>query len=217
MNEPLPPQPQIYLISPVLADTDRFSATVGQILAAATVACVLLDIDARDPAEAKRRLRALAPLVQDRGAAALARDPTLAVKAGADGAHMRIDRPEDLHSLEAAVGSLKPDRIVGAGGSLTRHEAMAAGEQGVDYVLFGETPAGAPPWDLTELVDTVVWWSEIFTPPCVALCAELDHAPALIRAGADFLAFGDALWREADPAAALRAALPAALSRGTVA
>ena len=60
----------------------------------------------------------------------------LVARAGADGAHLT-----GIEALEEALPSLKPDRIAGVGGLPTRHDSMAAGEAGADYVLFGEPDA----------------------------------------------------------------------------
>ena len=64
--------------------------------------------------------------------------PQLAARAGADGAHLT-----GIEAFAAALGALKPDRIAGAGGLRSRHDAMLAAEAGADYVMFGE-PAPTP-------------------------------------------------------------------------
>ena len=57
----------------------------------------------------------------------------IVARAGADGAHV-----DGMDALSEALTALKPDRIVGAGGLHSRHDAMTSGEAGADYVLFGE-------------------------------------------------------------------------------
>ena len=77
---------------------------------------------------------------------------------------------------------------------------MAAGEAGADYLMFG---CGAEPH--AQIVERVAWWAEIFTVPCVGYAHNLGAIGDLVRAGADFIALGDAVF--ADPrgaAAALR-------------
>ena len=79
---------------------------------------------------------------------------------------------------------------------------MAAGEAGADYVMFGG-PGGAEPDG--GVVERVAWWADIFNVPCVAYAHDLGAIGDLVRAGADFIALGDAVF--ADPrgaAAALR-------------
>ncbi|MGC5340812.1 thiamine phosphate synthase, partial [Escherichia coli] len=76
------------------------------------------------------RIKALAPVVQNAGAALLVDGhPEIVARGGADGAHL-----PDIAALEEAMPSLKPDRIAGVGGLETRHESMNAGEMGADYV-----------------------------------------------------------------------------------
>ena len=43
-------------------------------------------------------------------------------------------------AFAAALAFLKPDRIAGAGGLASRHDAMLAAETGADYVMFGDPP-----------------------------------------------------------------------------
>ena len=71
------------------------------------------------------RVKALAPAIQNAGAALLLDGHVeLVARAGADGAHLT-----GLAALEDALPSLKPDRIAGVGGLATRHDSMAAGER----------------------------------------------------------------------------------------
>ncbi|MGH6915390.1 MAG: thiamine phosphate synthase, partial [Geminicoccales bacterium] len=54
-----------------------------------------------------------------------------------------------------------------------------------------------------RLLELIAWWNELFVLPCLAEGA-LDAAAcaSLARAGADFVALGDAVWRHPDGAAA---------------
>ena len=66
--------------------------------------------------------------LQPRGVALLLDGrPELAARAGADGAHL-----PGIEALTAAIGALKPERIAGAGGLKSRHDAMLAAEGGAD-------------------------------------------------------------------------------------
>jgi len=197
------PTPRLYLLTPRFADVAAFAPRLDAGLAGADVACVLLDVDARDPSEAKRIVRALAPIVQRRDAALLVRDPVLAARAGADGVH--IPAGEDFENvLRLAIESVKPERIVGAGNVRTRHDAMVAGDLDADYVMFGDPSADGwtPPRE--AVLERVSWWAEIFNAPCVAYAADLADAAAFADAGADFIGLGEALW--SDPRGPERAA-----------
>src|SRR5262249_51770422 len=57
----------------------------------------------------------------------------IVARAGADGAHLT-----GIATFAASLALLKPDRIAGAGGLRSRHDAMLAGETGADYVMFGD-------------------------------------------------------------------------------
>ena len=95
--------------------------------------------------------------------------------------------------MERGAAALKPDRIVGAGGLQSRHDAMTAGEAGADYVLFGEPDRDGHRPRLEAIVERVHWWAEVFEPPCVGYAATLDEVGALAAAGADFVLLDDAV------------------------
>jgi thiamine-phosphate pyrophosphorylase len=93
--------------------------------------------------------------------------------------------------------SLKPDRIAGVGGLATRHDSMAAGERGADYVLFGEPDAGGQRPSVDAIAERLQWWDELFEPPCIGFAASREEAFEFAAAGADFVLVGDFIW--ADP------------------
>ncbi len=179
-----PPAPRLYLVAPALTDPGAAVAALGPALAAADIAAVLLRLPAADERTLINRIKEVAPLVQERGAALLLDGrPDLVARAGADGAHLT-----GIEAVRAAIGALKPDRIVGAGGLASRHDAMEAAEAGADYVMFGEPdPAGKRP-SFDAIHERVAWWSEVFEVPCVAYAASLAEVDAL-RA-AEFVALG---------------------------
>jgi thiamine-phosphate pyrophosphorylase len=190
---------RLYLITPPISDWTPYPPLFEAAMATCDVACVLLRTAAHAEGGKKNIARALAPLVQKHGVACLvADDPQWAVRANADGVH--VDGAGER--LQSALRALRPGHIIGAGGLPTRDAAMAAGEAGADYLMFGG-PCGAEPH--AAIVERVVWWAEIFTVPCVGYAHNLGAIGDLTRAGADFIALGDAVF--ADPrgaAAALR-------------
>ena len=138
-TKPPPPRPapRLYLATPELDDPSQLAASLPGLLAGADVAAVLVRLRETDQKTMISRIKALAPAVQDSGAALLLDGHVeLVARAGADGAHLN-----GIAAMEDAMPSLKPDRIAGVGGLATRHDSMAAGEAGVDYVLFGEPDA----------------------------------------------------------------------------
>ena len=143
---------------------------------------------------ANRRVKAMAPAVQDKGAALLLDGRAdLVARGGADGAHL-----SGIASFTAALETLKPERIAGTGGLASRHDAMLAAEQGSDYVMFGEPdPTGKCP-AFAAIEDRIGWWAEVFEIPCVGYSESLETISPLVVAGADFVALGDAAWLEPD-------------------
>ena len=187
------PAPRLYLITPPVADASAFSAALAQALPAADVAAVMLRLADADERSLINRIKALCPVVQNAGAAlVLDGHADLVARAGADGAHLT-----GIEAFTEAVERLKPERIAGVGGLASRHDAMVAAEAGADYVMFGEPDAvsGRPSFDAVK--ERVAWWAEVFEIPCVGYAAALDEIGPLVAAGADFVALGDWLWRDA--------------------
>jgi thiamine-phosphate pyrophosphorylase len=179
---------RLFLITPPIDDAAAFAPLLESALTTCDIACVLLRTAARDDTERKSIIKSMAPIAQKLNVACLAaNDPALAVRADADGVH--IDG--DLEEIEEAIRALHPSRIVGAGGMTTRDAAMTAGEAGVDYLMFG-SPSGTEPH--AAIVERVAWWAEIFNVPCIGYAHELGGIADLVRAGADFVALGDAVF-----------------------
>ena len=168
---------------------------------------MLLRHAARDERAGKALVRDAATLVQTAGAALLVEaSPRLAAHADADGVHV----PAPGEALEAAIGSLKPERIVGCGGLGSRDDAMRAGETDVDYLMFGEPDAAGETPDAAWTLERVRWWAEIFNVPCVGFAQRLDEVGPLAAAGAEFVALGAAVFDDArGPGAAVDEAMRA--------
>ena len=179
------PAPRLYLVAP--QDAAGLANQLADALGAADIAAVLLRLPATDERGQVNHVKALAPTVQNRGAALLLDGhPDLAARAGADGSHL-----SGIEALGSAIATLKPARIAGCGGLETRHEAMVAAEAGADYVMFGEpdTSGGRPAFE--AIAQRVAWWAEVFEIPFVGFAATLDEVEPLAAAGADFIAMGD--------------------------
>ena len=186
------PAPRLYLVTPPVVDARAFATPLAAALAAGDVAAVLLRLSDADERTQINHAKTLCPLVQDKGAAALIDGHAdLVARAGADGAHMT-----GITDFTAALEQLKPERIVGVGGLVTRHDAMAAAEAGADYVMFGEPNAAGERPGFDAIEERVAWWAEVFEAPCVGYAASDDEVAALVKAGADFVALGDWLWRD---------------------
>ena len=196
------PRQRLYLVTPRIEDPATFARHIDQALTAGDVAAVLLrpaDGDARTQIECAKTIAAI---VQRRDVALLIEGHAeIAARAGADGAHIG-----GIEAFVAALPLLKPDRIAGAGGLFSRHDAMLAGEAGADYVMFGEPDRRGrrPPFE--ELEERLLWWAELFEIPGVGYVGHPDEVAALARTGADFVALGEWIWTDPQGAAVAIAA-----------
>jgi len=193
------PAPRLYLITPQIADASAFSARLVSALDAGDVAAVLLRLGDGHERALINCAKSLAAPVQGKGCALLIDSRfDFVARAGADGAHLT-----GVAAFTDAIGQLKPERIAGAGGLVSRHDAMVVAEQGADYVMFGEPDAMGKRPSLSAIEERVEWWAEVFEIPCVGYAASLDEIAPLALAGADFVALGDFVWRNEDAIASI--------------
>jgi thiamine-phosphate pyrophosphorylase len=194
--------PRLYLITPAVEDAATFAPRLEETLDAADIAAVLLRLAPADERTLINRAKAIASIAQRRDVAALLDGhPELVARAGADGGHVAGIEP-----FVAALALLKPDRIAGAGGLLSRHDAMLAGEAGADYVMFGDPDRRGRRPPLVETQERLVWCAELLEVPCVGYAASAEEVEPLARTGADFIALGDWIWTQPRGAAAAIAA-----------
>jgi thiamine-phosphate pyrophosphorylase len=200
--------PRLYLITPQLGDPAAFVHALDAVLETADIAALLLRLEESDERTLLDRVKAVAAVAQRRDTALLLDGRAeIVARTGADGAHLT-----GIEALKAALPLLKPDRIAGAGGLHSRHDAMLAGEALADYVMFGEVDrrGGRPPF--AAIAERLTWWSELFVSPCVGYAATLDEIAPLVQAGADFVALGDWIWTQTDKPAAMVAKAASALA-----
>jgi thiamine-phosphate pyrophosphorylase len=203
------PSCRLYLVTPPLGldDLAAFAPRFAAALAAGDVASALVRVAPEAQGDARRIAERMVETAGGYEAAILIEgEPRLAPRVGADGAH--VSGVGD--ALSDALASLRPERIVGVGALRGRDDAMAAGEAGADYVMFGEPHRDGWTPPLAETTERIAWWAEIFETPCVAYAAQLDHVATLAAAGADFVALGDALWSAPSLGQAIAAAGDAA-------
>lgn len=188
----------LYLVTPVVGDADAIGPALERACAGGRVAAVLLRLAPGDERSLVNRIKALAPCVQAGGAALIVSGGegldlvTIAGRGGADGIHVPVSA-----ELRPLRDRLKDGRILGVGGLRSRHEAMSAGEAGVDYLMFGEPrPDGSVP-DAESVIERATWWAEIFATPCVAFAPGLDMAAEFAATGAEFVAIGEPAWTHA--------------------
>ncbi|HEX8827066.1 MAG TPA: thiamine phosphate synthase [Xanthobacteraceae bacterium] len=203
---------RLYLVTPVLEDPTALTSELEKALGAADVAAVLLRLADGGERTLTERAKAVAAVVQ-RHDVALVLDgrPEIAARAGADGAHLT-----GIQTFASTFAMLKPDRIAGAGGLRSRHDAMLAAETGADYVMFGDPDRHGRRPGFEELLERLTWWTELFEIPCVAYAASEQEIEALARTGADFIALGEWIWCEPNGAAGVAAAAAAKLAEPAV-
>jgi thiamine-phosphate pyrophosphorylase len=214
---------RLYLLTPPTLDAD-FPARLAAALDAGDVAAVRLALPGAPEDTLRQAAETLRPIVQSRGVALILQgDPALAVATGCDGVHVPAGTP--LVGLRKLVGDLQ----IGASCGGSRDAAMSAGDAGADYIAFGPYNDPAHPWVPREDdedgdnetheneessgapdPELLPWWVELMELPAVAEgLITAENCGGLVRAGADFIAVGDAIWGEPDPAAAIKAMLAA--------
>ena len=174
-------------------------------MGAGDVACLQLRLKDATDDEIAKAAKILMPVAHAHDVAFLINDrPDLAQELDADGCHVG---QEDMTYSEARA-LLGEDRIIGVTCHDSRHLAMLAGESGADYVAFGAffPTATKEPKARTD-AEILVWWSDIFEIPCVAIGGiTVDNCTDLIAAGADFIAVVGGVWDYPHgPGAAVRA------------
>src|SRR5581483_523223 len=201
-------QQRLYLVTPRLEEPAAFLPRLEDALGAGDIAAVLVRLADADERTLIDRAKEIATAVQRRDVALLLDGrPEIAARAGADGAHLH--GPD---AFAAALALLKPDRIAGAGGFRSRHDAMLAGEANADYVMFAEPgrfftgDSGGRRLPFDEALERLEWWAELFEIPCVGYAAGLHEVAPLQATGADFIALGEWIWDETDSAGAIVAA-----------
>jgi thiamine-phosphate pyrophosphorylase len=202
MAEDAPQQPQLYLITPPAFDLDVFPVLLSRVLDAAPIACLRLAMATSDEDMLTRAADALREIAHARDIPlVIERHALLAQRLGLDGVHLPRGAGAGLRKLRKELG---PDAIIGASAGTSRHDGLTLAEAGADYVAFA--PMGETALDDGARVDPdlIEWWSEVIEVPVVVEGALTLDLVASLAPLADFLAFGEEIWRSDEPAAALR-------------
>lgn len=212
--------PQIFLATPVITpqeDIDARAAQIGTILAAAPVAALRLRFAVQDERSLIKRVKPLVGVAQAAGAAAILEIvtapagsdgapqavpdlATVAMRAGADGVHL-----DDFARAPELIARFEGQKAVGLANPRNRHDAMEAGEAGVDYLAFGEPRRDASLPDPERAREMAAWWADIFETPCAIFVPDRGAIDSAVRTGAEFISLGDVVF--ADPAGAPQALL----------
>ena len=179
---------RIVLIVPPHASASDIAAA----MAGGDVASVILPQFDADERAFQDRAEAIAPLVQQAGAAfIIAGDSKTAGRVGADGIHVEV-RPADLTNIvDRNAGRI----IVGAGGMKTRHDALETGEAGPDYLFFGKFGFDTLPEPHPRNLALGQWWSEMVEIPAIVMAGNtIASAEEVAMTGADFVALSQAVF-----------------------
>jgi thiamine-phosphate pyrophosphorylase len=184
--------PQIYLVTPTAFAPEDFAPTLAGLLDGVEIACLrlaLADPDADAVARAADTCREIAH----------ARDVPLVIEKHSRAcgtARPRRGAPDRRRALGAGHAQ-------GAGGrrggrracGTSRHDGMAAGEAGADYIAFSPVGDMGLGDDTRAERDLFAWWSEMIELPVVAeggLTLDLIESFAPVT---DFFAIGPEIWR----------------------
>ena len=131
-------------------------------------------------------------------------DLDLAREVAADGVHL-----SDPAQVKETRVRLSADHLLGASAGHSRHDAMNAGENGADYIAFGN-----PNEALTDdIIDLVPWWRSVTVLPCLAFAANADEVARLAAIGTDFIGVASAVWDHPDGPLAGAERLTAAIEK----
>ncbi|MEL7346079.1 MAG: thiamine phosphate synthase [Pseudomonadota bacterium] len=192
-------QPQIYLVTPSEFELSRFLPLAAAAMDAVPVACLRLSLATRDEERIAQYADALRALAHERDIPLVIDDHVAMVeRLGLDGVHLT----DGARLVREARKALGPDAIVGAFCGASRHAGMAAGEAGADYVSFGPVSGTLGDGQLAE-AELFAWWSQMIELPVVAEGGLDVEAQSWLAPVVDFLTFGEEIWAQDAPAAAL--------------
>ncbi|MEL6678795.1 MAG: thiamine phosphate synthase [Pseudomonadota bacterium] len=196
----MPDTPQIYLVTPARLDLSTFGDRMAAVMDTVEIACARLSTAGMDADAVMRSGDHLRQICHARDVALVVETHTPMVgQLGLDGVHLPPGG-----SVREARKVLGKDGIVGAACGTSRHAGLNAGEAGADYVAFGPMTPDPRLGEEAAEVDLFRWWSEMIEVPCVAEGGLNRTLVEALSPVADFLAVGDEIWAEDDPAGALK-------------
>lgn len=199
------PPCRLYLISPWPFEQEAFAAQLKQALEADDVAAFQLRMKEAVEEDIARAVDMLMPLCHQHEVAFILNDRVdLAKKLGTDGVHIGEEQDGTVAEARTLLGE---DKIIGYSCYASKDRAFEAGEQGADYVAFGQFyPSTTKPAKGHPVPELLTWWQDYTVLPSVAIGGITPgNAALLVQAGTDFLAVVSAVWEHPDgPAAAVK-------------
>ena len=164
------------------------------------VACVRLALASRDEDRIARAADACREVTHARDIALVIDTHVMMVeRLGLDGVHL-IDGARTVRFARKELGD---DAIIGSYCGTSRHDGISAGEAGADYISFGPVGASSLGDGSRAGEDLFDWWSQMIELPVVAEGALDEITVAQLAPITDFFAFGEEIWQQDDPVAAL--------------
>ncbi|MCX5496553.1 thiamine phosphate synthase [Kaistia dalseonensis] len=197
-----PPIGRLCLVTPAGADPSVFAGALEAAFQGGDVATLFIVDEGASPAALQKLAEVAVPIAQAHGAAAIVpNDTRLFGRVHADGLHVDTG----IADLKAALDTLRPDGMVGAGGLTTRHDAMLAGEADCDYLFFGRFDGDTGDAIFDKAFDLAAWWSAVFEIPAVVMGGRAIASVAeAVDARIEFVALRSAVWEHPEgPAAAV--------------
>lgn len=187
---------RLVLIAPVTDTTEALAGQLEKALAGGDVASVVLVQRELDDKSFQDHCAAAVPVIQKAGAAALvAGDTRVAGRVKADGIFV-TGNAEDLRE---AVEKHAPGMIVGGGNAKERHVALIMGEAEPDFIFFGKLDGDIKPEPHKKNTALAEWWASMVGIPCILMGgSDASHAVELAQTGAEFVAFGKAVFEVQD-------------------
>ncbi|MBB5746022.1 thiamine phosphate synthase [Brevundimonas variabilis] len=193
---------RLYLITPPqIDDLEAFAGLLEHALGAGDVAALQLRLKDASDDRIREAVDRLIPITKARDVALILNDrPDLAAATGCDGVHVG----QDDATAASARRIMGPGAMIGVTCHDSRHLAMEAAEAGADYVAFGAFfPTSTKTVVHRADPEILTIWQQTMEIPCVAIGGiTLETAPAMIEAGADFLAVSAGIWSFSEGAAA---------------
>lgn len=185
---------RLYLITPPqIDDLEAFAGMLERALDAGDVAALQLRLKDAPDDRIREAVARLAPITRARDVALILNDrPDLAVATGCDGVHVG----QDDATAASARRIMGPAAMIGVTCHDSRHLAMEAAEAGADYVAFGAFfPTSTKAVRHRADPEILTIWQQTMEIPCVAIGGiTIETAPAMVEAGADFIAVSAGVW-----------------------
>lgn len=185
---------RLCLLTPRAYEPGPFAARLADALSGGDVASLIITAPANEPISLQAAAELFVPVAAARGVASLIHNDTrIAGRAKADGVH--IDSGFD--DIAGAMESLRGQKIVGAGGLGSRHEALEAGELEPDYLFFGRLHGDTADAIFPRALELAEWWSSVTIVPAMVMGGQaLASVAEAASNGIAFVALSDAVWND---------------------